>query len=142
MLPPPVRPAALLVITALAATLAVGASAEGAAIPIPIAVRMVVTPTRDAVAPFVFTVTGRLVFRQPIPGGACAGVVSMAVKANGLPVLLKSPKVGLDCRFSEVFTIARRARLHGARKLVIAGLWFRFGAPTSVIAPARTVRIR
>jgi hypothetical protein len=142
MLRRPIRPAALPVVMALAATLAMGASAEGAAIPIPIAVRMVVTPTRDAVAPYVFTVTGRVVFRRPIAGGACAGVVSMAVKANGLPLLLKSPKVGPDCRFSEVFTVTRRAKLHGARKLVIAGLWFRLGAPTSVIAPARTVRIR
>ncbi|MDX6645212.1 MAG: hypothetical protein QOK40_939 [Miltoncostaeaceae bacterium] len=127
---------------ALAGPLVAGAPAAVAAIPIPTAVRMNVAPARDAIAPYVFTVTGRLVFRLPTPGGACAGVVSMAIKANGLPVLLKSPKVGADCRFTEVFRVPRRAKLHGARKLVIAGLWFRFGAPTSVIAPARTVRIR
>ena len=127
---------------ALAATLGMGASVASAAIPIPTRVQMAVTPTRDAIAPFVFTVTGRVVFRAPAPGGACAGVVSMAIKANGVPLLLKSPKVKPDCTFSEVFRVQRRAKLHGARKLVIAGLWFRFGAPTSVIAPARTVRVR
>jgi hypothetical protein len=124
------------------ATLAMGGAAAGAAIPIPTAVRMNVTPVRDVLAPYIFTVTGRLVFRRPTPGGACNGVVSMAIKANGQPLLLKSPKVAADCTFTEVFRVPRRAKLHGARKLVVAGLWFRFGAPTSVIAPARTVRIR
>jgi hypothetical protein len=127
---------------AAAATLGLGASAQAAPIPIPLRVQMNVTPKRDAVAPFIFNVSGRLVFRIPTPAGACAGVVSMAIKAAGAPILLKSPKVNPDCTFTEVFRIPRRAKLHNARKLVIAGLWFRFGAPTSVIAPARTVRVR
>ena len=142
MLPRPLRSAAPLVALAAAATLGGGAAAQAATIPIPLRVQMNVTPTRDAVAPYVFNVSGRVVFRTPRPAGACAGVVSMAIKAAGAPLLLKSPKVNPDCTFAEVFRIPRKAKLHGARTLVIAGLWVRFGALTSVIAPTRTVRVR
>jgi hypothetical protein len=136
------RSAPLLAAAALTAALALGPTAASAALPVPSAVNMIVTPSRDAVAPFVFRVTGRLVFRAPIPGGACAGLVSMALKANGQPLQLRQPKVGANCRFASVFTIPRRAMFKGAKTVVIAGLWLRFGALTSVIAPARTVRVR
>jgi len=141
MLPRPLRSAAPLVVLAAAATLGVSAAAQAAQIPIPLRVQMNVTPKRDAVAPYIFNVSGRVVFRRPTPG-ACAGVVSMAIKAAGAPLALKSPKVNPDCTFTEVFRVPRKAKLHGARTLVIAGLWLRVGALTSVIAPARTVRIR
>jgi hypothetical protein len=142
MLPRPLRPAVLLAAVGLAAPLALGVGAAGAAIPIPTAIQMTVAPGRDPIAPYVFRVSGRVIFRAPVPGGACAGLVSMAIKANGQAVQLRAPKVGSDCRFAAVFTVGRRAKLHGARRLVIAGLWLRFGAPTSVIAPTRMVRVR
>jgi hypothetical protein len=136
------RFAPLLAAAALTAALSVGPTAASAAPPVPSAVQMTVTPLRDARAPFVFRATGRIVFRAPTPGGACAGLVSMALKANGQPLQLRQPKVGANCRFAAVFTIPRRAMFKGAKTVVIAGLWLRFGALTSVIAPARTVRVR
>ena len=75
-----------------------------------------VAPRRDTTAPFRFTITGRLLAPA---GTACAGRVSVRIKAGKRTISLRRARLGPDCRFSSSHRFASRRRFPNRRALSV-----------------------